>query len=102
MTCVLEGGSCTDSGRFRGVEDLCRGRTLAPLSQSLLDSMETYGFFEAVRDCIFDAPKVYLALRGLVEADWNSDGNFGWLLYNADDALLPILRLEKSQGVTVL
>lgn len=69
------GELCIASGNFHGIEDLCRGRILVPLSKGALDFVQTVGFFEVARSCAFGIPQVCLAFHRMVHGDWESDGS---------------------------
>lgn len=84
----LYGRSCTVSGDFSGVKDLCLGGMLLPFSHGPLDIVQHISCFEVFRGLHFDFSQAYLAFFVNAAADWNTDGNVGWFSYSDGDGVL--------------
>lgn len=89
-------GSCTASGDFRGIDELYRAGILLPVSRSVLHSTQHVCFCEIVRGCTFDIPLAYLALRGTVEVDLNSDDRVGCFPYSVGEGVVCNIPIRES------
>lgn len=99
---ALQVGSCIADDDFCGVEDFRRGEILLPLSQRDLDYLQDVGYSQAVRVFSSDLFWAYLAFTPALEDDWDSDGNFRWLPYNANKVIVSGIPGKTSRRVSIL